>query len=515
MSTALAVQVAASVQKARTDPIWFFENILNIKSTTKELSAKINWNLDIWQRELIDAVADVYRFKNNLPTKVNHDGRNKITIRAMHGPGKTFGVAGIMHWFNYCFHGTIVCTAPKEKQLRTRLWPAFNKIKARAGKAYASLMKVDSTKIVWCGDESWAAHAETASAPENLAGYHDNYLLFVVDEASGMNEDMFPVIEGAVSTGFLVIIILIGNPTKNIGTFYDSHMRDKVARHYYKIHVDLKKTNRVSKAWVRQMEEKYGKDSPVVKVRCKGEFAEMGANQLISMSWLEEAKERVFADDGSLPKIRVAVDVADGGEDETVVTVSRCYTSFKLILKQERFSFPSGRAPILSAQAAERMFIASGGLKTGGNDDLVVDSIGVGAGTAGWLIEQGYSVVIYKGGQTSDNPKLWRNRRVQSYLVARNELRDGKVVFAEDCHTDSDWDDFCAQGCSIQTKPGQERVEDLMTKAEMVSQGIKSPDMFDSYIMLNATQTPTLVSASTELTTGAFGIMESSTNEQW
>jgi len=411
----------------------------------------------------------------------------------------TYGVAGIMHWFNFCFYGTIVCTAPKEKQLRTRLWPAFRKINSKANPGYQELIKVDASKIVWANDEDWVAHAETASEPENLAGYHSDYLLFIVDEATGVKEDMYPVIEGAVSTGKLVIIILIGNPTKNIGTFYDSHMTKRVAKNYYQIHVDLSKTKRVNKDWVRQMEEKYGKDSPIVQIRCYGNFADANENQLISLPWLMDAKEQDFAEDGSLPWLRVSVDVADGGEDETVITVARHYTSFTHYLKQARFSFPAAESPILSAQAAARMFDEYGG-RLDGDDDLVVDSIGVGAGCAGHLVVgvpqkdgtiKKYPVVVYKGGEASDNKDMWRNRRVQTHMVGRDELRDGRAVFAEDFADENDWEDFCAQMCSIHTNPSNERVEDLETKEHMKKRGIKSPDMAESWMMQHATQAPT------------------------
>ena len=471
------------VNNARQDPIWFFEELLNIKTKPDD---NINWDLDIWQRELIEAVADVWRVAYNMPTVVNHKGLNKITIRAMHGPGKTFGVAGIMHLFNFCFQGTIVCTAPKEKQLRTRLWPAFRKIRNRAHPEIKSLTKVDTTKIIWCDDEDWAAHAETASEPENLAGYHDEHLLFVVDEASGMKEEMFPVIEGAVSTGKVVIILLIGNPTKNIGTFHASHMSPSISKHWYKIHVDLDKTTRVSKAWVKEMEAKYGKDSPVVKVRCYGDFADLDENQLIPLQWLYDAKDKEFKEDGSLPRLRVSVDVADGGVDSTVITVAKDYDTFKIVLKQLEYNFPPAESPILAADKAEELFLAWGGRKD--IDDFVVDALGVGAGTAGELIKRGYIVVAYRGGESSDDTSKYRNRRTQSHIAMRDAHRDGTILYDPD-FTD-DWDGFTAQMCSIKTRPGQERVEELMTKEQMKREGIKSPDKAESCVMQYATQLP-------------------------
>lgn len=495
----LHAQVSAAVKKARLDPVWFLQKVTHIETTDEDRRLGVNWDLDPWQKEFAEAVADVYRHKVGATTKYNRRGKNLITVRAMHGPGKTFGVAGIMHWFNFCFRGTIVATAPKEKQLRTRLWPAFRKIRQRAGPAYSSLIHVDASKATWCGDEDWAAHAETASEPENLAGYHDEHLLFVVEEASGIREEMFPAIEGAVSAGFLTILILIGNPTKNRGTFYDSHMTDKVSKHYHKIHVDLSKTKRVSPEWVAKMKEKYGQDSPVFKIRCKGEFAEDGANQVIAMQWLADAKDRDFYEDGSLPRLRVSVDVADGGEDETVISVRRIYETCDHYLKVKRYSFPSSRAVLLSAQVAAEMFEKYGGDYRNG-DDLVVDSLGVGAGTAGYLMEgivqedgtrRSYPVIPYKGGEASDDPAEWRCRRVQSYMVGRDALREGRVIFADDCFEDEqDWDDFCAQMCSVLRKEGLDQKEDLETKREMRARGLKSPDMADAHMMQYATQLP-------------------------
>ena len=103
----------------------------------------------------------------------------------------------------------------------------------------------------------------------------------------------------------------------------------------------------------------------------------------------------------------------------------------------------AAESPILCAQEAMRTFKEYGGCISHG-DDIVVDSIGVGAGTAGYLIQQRQNVVIYRGGSTQFvNTRLYRNRRVQSYLSMRNDHRDAKVVYAEN-FTDAP-DDFEAQ----------------------------------------------------------------------
>lgn len=471
------------LDRTRSDPVWFAEEVLNLKGE--------KFYLDEWTKELLESVADVYRFKNNLPTIINHEGKPMISVRAMHGPGKTFGAGIIMHWFNNAFCGRIICTAPKEKQLATRLWPAFRKIAVRAGIEYNNNIKIDSLKIIWHGDEDWCALAETASQPENLAGYHDDYMLIVVDEASGVNEDMFPVIEGMASTGILVIILLIGNPTKNLGTFFQSHNVPKVAKYYHQVHVDLAKTTRVSKEWVRKMEEKYGKDSPVVQIRCYGNFADTDEAQLIPYNWINDAIERDSISDGSIRRLRITVDVADGGTDFSEITAGNIWDAGLDILEQREFNFPSSESPVLCADAAEALFMAHGG-NTKNGDDFVVDSLGVGAGTAGILMQRGYNVVTYKGGEASDDIKQWRNRRTQSYICLRDAFRDAQIAVLEGAISPEDLDEFTAQLCSIRTKPGSERLEELETKEAMKKRSIKSPDKADGIAMFYATQAPTV-----------------------
>lgn len=480
---AVAIKQAKDIARARIDAVWFAEEKLNLTGE--------KYYLDIWQKELLQAVCDIWRVKQGLPGLINEHGKNQITIRAMHGPGKTFGVAAVMHWFNFAFRGQIIATAPKQDQLKTRLWPRFRSILGRTSKTYKDHIKVDLLKIEWNGDPDWCAVAETAAQPENLQGYHDEFMLFIVDEASGVNESMFPAIEGSLSSGTLVILILIGNPTKNSGTFYDSHCKPKVAQHYHQVHVDLYKTTRVSHEWVKRMVDKYGASSPVVKVRCYGEFADTDESQLVPLAWLVDAFNREELHDGSLPRLRIIVDVADGGEDETTITAARIYETHTHFAKQTRHSFPSAESPILAAEAAIAMYDELGCDPVNG-DDIVVDSLGVGAGTAGYIMKtrKAIPVIVYKGGESSDDPKQWRNRRTQSYICFRDDLRDGRVSFGPEFETD--WDDFTAQVCSVKTKPGSERLEELMTKDEMKKKGIKSPDMADGCAMRYATQMPTL-----------------------
>jgi phage terminase large subunit len=476
-----------NIRRIRVDPVWFFRTVFKIE-------------LDIWQKEAFEAMADVIKdfYNKKHPTdkqyvlKQNPSAKSKFTIRAMHGPGKTFFAAAAIIWFHTAYKGFSPATAPTIKQLKNRLWPNIRKIQAMGDEFWRKSFEVMATEVIFHKDPNWKCVAETGATPENMQGYHDLFMLIVCDEASGIDEEMFPVIEGALSTGKIVLLLLIGNPTKNMGTFADSHLKPNVSKYYHQIHVNLAKTTRVSPKWVKEMGEKYGVDSPVYQVRCLGEFAAEDENQLMSLSWLEEARIRAHKPDGSIPRQRITIDVADGGANFTVITQTVRYQSFTFYKKQTQHSFPGGLAVTMACDEAERLWYANGMLKENG-DDLVVDSLGVGAGVTSELITRGLPVVRYMGGAASDDIHNWRNRRVQSYMVLRDHFREGKIVVADDFVGDDEWDDLFAQLCTIKRKPGMEKIEDLLTKQEMVDKGIVSPDRADSMAMQCATQAPMLM----------------------
>ena len=479
------------VLRCAADPVFFAREVLNLKRLPTD-SEKEDWELDQWQCDMLNALSDAYRKQHGIDTIVNHEGKSFVTVRSMHGPGKTFGSALAMHWFQFCFPGQVFVAAPKHKQITTRTWGEFRKILHRAPAWYQAIIDVKDTRISWFGDKDWAAFAESAKQPENMAGKHWPHQLVIIEEATGVPESLWPVIFGALSTGPLQLLLMISNPTRNSGTFASSQLDQREAHLYHRMHIRLEDTRRVSKQWVENLRRKYGEKSPIFRIRCLGEFATDDANQLIASAWVANAWDRDWTPDGSHHKLRVSVDVADGGDNESVCTVAHHYMSNVRLIKQTTHNFPSETANTDTADVAERLFLAHGGDIA--RDDFVVDSVGVGTGVASTLVTRGYRVVRYKGGEDSSNNKRWRNRRVQSYMVMRDAFRDGHISFDDDFTDDAT--ELQAQLCSVKTNPNTERVEDLQTKEAMRADGIKSPDRADSIAMQYATQAPVMARSS-------------------
>jgi len=450
-----------------SDPQWFCVNVLNFKALP-------------WQLTAINAVLDVQRIILGLPTITNHEGKQRISIRSCHGTGKTQFIALLMHIWNFVNYGKIACTAPKEQQLTKRLMPRYRKILRSAAPEYRKRIKVIAKEIIIERDEDWGANMETASDPDNLAGYHDDPQLFLVDEASAKRLDpMFPVIEGALTTPGSVLVE-IGNPTRTEGEFFQHHNKKGIKELYYLMHIKASDApDLIDQKWLDNMAIKYGVNSPIYLIRAAGEFASFDEYILLPLEYIEEAMDIEEASDGSLSKLRVSVDVADGGQDNTVITVARHYASFIQILKQKTFNFPTAQSPILAAKAAKRLFDAFDGNIEDGSD-FVVDSLGVGSGCAGRLIEMGMPVVVSKGGESSVNPKKWRNRRVQEYIALYEFFMDGKIRITPGAIDDED--EFASHLMSIKRDNGGDKVDDIETKKKLMIHS-PSPDRADSLRM--------------------------------
>ncbi len=473
-----------AINKTLVDGVpWFFINLLNYEALE-------------WQIRACEVVVDVHRIKMGLPTFFNHEGKQRVSIRSCHGTGKTELLALLIHLWNFLFYAKIACTAPKEQQLLKRLLPRYRSIKRNSAPEYGDRISVMGREIRIEGDEDWGANMETASEPDNLAGYHDNPQLFLIDEGSAKRLDpMYPVIEGALST-IGSVSVEIGNPTRTVGEFYNHHNKTGVKDLYYLMHIRYTDALKIiDMKWVRTMALKYGEKSPIYQVRVEGEFASADNNQLMPLTWMEEARDRPYAKDGdgSHPKIIISVDVADGGADMSNITVKLKYESFELFLKQREFSFPAHKASKLTANEAIKMYVEFDG-PSYEEHLFIVDGIGVGTGTVGDIMNAGFTVIGFKGGSTDgvDTTKH-RNKRAKCSISMRDAHRDGTVAYAEGFFDDpGEWDDYFHEVLAVRTKPGIERVEDVLTKIEIVDLLGFSPNRFDSVMMGYATDAPVI-----------------------
>jgi hypothetical protein len=103
------------------------------------------------------------------------------------------------------------------KQLYDVLWAEVSKWLNDS--LIKSLLKWTKTKVSMVGDaERWFATARTATKPENMQGFHEDHMLIVVDEASGVSDQIMEAILGTL-TGYDNKLLMCGNPNNIEGVF--------------------------------------------------------------------------------------------------------------------------------------------------------------------------------------------------------------------------------------------------------------------------------------------------------
>ncbi|WP_232061432.1 DEAD/DEAH box helicase family protein [Paenibacillus odorifer] len=269
----------------RKDPVLFCKEILNFSA-------------DEWQAAVLMDIAS----------------SRLVSVRSGQGVGKTGLEANVALWFLSCFpFPKVVCTAPTRQQLHDVLWAEISKWQEKSP-LLKRILKWTKTKIYMRkNEERWFATARTATKPENMQGFHEDYMLFIVDEASGVDDRIMEAILGTLS-GEYNKLLMCGNPTRTSGVFYDSHNKD---RGDYKIHkVSCLNSPRTSKENIAMLKRKYGEGSDVWRVRVEGEFPRGESDTFIALEVAEFAKNDVRVE-AKGHRLTVGVDVARFGDDET------------------------------------------------------------------------------------------------------------------------------------------------------------------------------------------------------
>lgn len=254
-------------------------------------------SIPLWKNDPVLFMREVLLFEpDDWQIDVAYDLRDypRVSVKSGQGVGKTGVEAALLLWFLVCFHfPRIVATAPTKQQLHDVLWAEVDKWMSNSP-LLSMLLKWTKTYVYMIGYEKrWFAVARTATKPENMQGFHEDNMLFIVDEASGVADPIMEAITGTLA-GENNKLLLMGNPTKTSGTFYESHTVDRTL---YRCHtVNAENSKRTNKENIAAMKRKYGADSNVVRVRVYGEFPEQEDDVFIPISWLEASCQTEMSD---------------------------------------------------------------------------------------------------------------------------------------------------------------------------------------------------------------------------
>jgi hypothetical protein len=408
-----------------------------------------------------------------------------VTVRSGQGVGKTALEAALIIWFLCCRpNSRVVCTAPTRQQLHDVLWSEVAKWLETS--KVKNLLKWTKTKIYMIGQEKrWFATARTATKPENMQGFHEDHMLFIVDEASGVKDNIMEAIFGTL-TGDDNKMLMCGNPTRTSGFFYDSHHKD---RGTYKAHrVSSRDSKRTNKKNIEMFENKYGKDSDVVRVRVGGEFPRSEPDTFIPLELAETATARevyvqiLDEDTGTwelnIPdtaELEIGVDVARFGDDETIIAprIGAMVPYIRHYSKNDTM-VTAGWVLITAKKCMEQFGRPRCTVK--------IDDDGVGGGVTDRVREvvreEGLNITVvdcHNGGKAVDS-EHYENWGTEAWATVRDLLLSGDIQIPND-------EDLIGQLSTRKYSVTSKGKVILESKKEMKKRGLRSPDRADALIL--------------------------------
>jgi len=402
----------------------------------------------------------------------------KISIRSGHGTGKSTSASWAMLWYLLLrFPNKVVVTAPTSGQLFDALFAELKRWISELPPQLQEMLTVKSDRVELTAAPSEAfisARTSRAETPEALAGVHSDNVLLVVDEASGVPEKVFEAAAGSMS-GHNATTILLSNPTRSSGTFFESQTR--MADSWWTQRWSCVDSPLVSDEFVQEMRERYGEESNAFRIRVLGEFPLSDDDTIIPYHLVESAVHRDLEVHEDTPSVW-GLDVARFGTDKTalckrqgpIVTEIRAWRGLDLMQTVGRVVAEYEGLPP-SAQPRE----------------ILVDSIGVGAGVVDRLHEMGLPV---RGVNVSETPSLketYMNLRTELWFKTKGWLENRSCKLPEN-------EQLMAELTSIKysfTSSGKMKAE---SKDEMRKRGLGSPDLADALCLTMASEATTALS---------------------
>lgn len=436
----------------RDDPVLFVREAFDWQHG--ELSGETG--PDTWQVDVLEAIGHALRSGQGLRESI------RIAVASGHGIGKTALIAWIILWAMTTrpqLNGVV--TANTATQLETKTWRELSLWHKRA--IVAECFEWTATRFAQIDHrETWGVSAIpwTKERSEAFAGQHAENVLVLYDEGSGIDDVIYDVSEGAMTTPGAIWCVF-GNPTRNTGRFRECFGRFK--HRWMTRQVDSRTAKKANQFEIAKWIEDYGEDSDFVRVKVRGVFPRAGSSQFIDADIIEAARTRLLDSDVGAPML-LGVDVARFGDDQSVIR------------------FRAGRdartVPPLAYRGVDTMVLASHVVLWAQRVNaaaVFIDGNGVGGGVVDrcrqLLKRSGITVIEVQAGASARNDRDYHNKRAEMWGSMREWLAHGSIDDHHELTEEMGQVEFGFDS--------RERVL-LEKKDDMKRRGLSSPDHADA-----------------------------------
>ena len=271
--------------------------------------------------------------------------------------------------------------------------------------------------------KEWLAYILTF--PKNMAkeeqqaaiqGIHGEYVLFVIDEGSGVPDYIFEPIEGTL-TGKVNIVLNIFNPNKNTGWAIETQR--KMKSKWLAFQINAEKSSLVSQEHIEYMRQKYGIDSNKYRIGVLGQPPLSEEDALIPWEWIQRARDRYedFIEDPLDPEV-YGVDIGGGG-DPSVIGYRKGMKIMEFRKRNEEDT------------AKIRNWVARN-FEEDEPDFAFIDANGIGHHVYFDLKDIGYNFLPYKGRNQADNRDRFEMIRDEDFWRLRGFFERDEIVIPPD-----------------------------------------------------------------------------------
>jgi hypothetical protein len=441
--------------------------------------------------------------------------RSAITVvPAGRAVGKSFLLAGTVLWWLYTRpNSLVITTGPDHRQVVSVLWKEIRRAlrlrplaqpqtqhgpqagpSLRLGFDHLTRGYSSPQRLTIQEGTDWGALGFSAQFEEGFSGQHAGELLVVIDEASGITAPIWSAIHGLAASRMVVC----GNPIR-----YDCHFREL---HDFAVQGsttiatvgisslespdarnDFSPHGMASRAFLNQMREIHGEESPWWRANILGIFPGQETVRFIPMAWLDACtREGVPSDelwvDYPAGSTFMGVDVGGGvGANRSVVVVRNAKQILEIFASEWHGVLDDARdrlEPIVVALARKWNVTP---------DHLVYDKAGPGRSFGSYLANHGLpgAVGFFGAGRGG---KLYVNRRTANAFLLRRRLdphRKGYVPFY--CGGLAEWPVLRQELAELRS-PTMELEEGqvkqvLEDKDALAARLQRSPDLLDALVM--------------------------------
>lgn len=395
------------------------------------------------------------------------DPAARVAVASCTGSGKTATLCMLTYLYLMILPDCrILITAPSSNHLERVFRAELEKWYRRMPVQFQELFELTQRRVDY-KTKSFVHFASLVTASvenkEALAGGHAESYIIMADEASGIPEDAFDILLGTLSTGKGGRFIQVSNPVRSSGRFFEIFNRDLGS--WIKMYFSAFDSPNVNKEWITEMEETYGVDSDLYRMRVLGQFPRVGVSQFISAETVDAAirNKLEYRSYHNFPKV-MGVDVARFGDDLTVFVVRQ---GPKLV---ETKCYKGLDTMEVASKIAEFNAIHKCGA-------IYIDSIGVGAGTADRCKQLNLPVKDVVVSNKSTEPAIYANLRSQLWGKMREWLENGADIPIDSTDREAN---LATQLTSMEYGYNNKMQIQLLSKKDLKKMGYPSPDIADA-----------------------------------